>query len=214
MTSTTESHIVLLGDSIFDNRAYTGGEPDVVSHLRSLLPTGYRATLCAVDGDTTQGVPEQLRGVPDDATHLIVSVGGNDVLGNTDLLSMAVDSTAEALALFAKRVARFEADYRSAIADVLILRRPTTVCTIYNGNLSPLEAEIARIGLMTFNDVILRVAFEHRVNIIDLRLVCTQPADYANPIEPSGPGGLKIAQAILRSLELDDVPTKFSRVYR
>ena len=25
-------HLVLLGDSIFDNRTYTAGEPDVVSH--------------------------------------------------------------------------------------------------------------------------------------------------------------------------------------
>jgi hypothetical protein len=37
---------------------------------------------------------------------------------------------------------------------------------------------------------------------IDLRLVCTEPADYANPIEPSGRGGLKIAGAIARSLGL------------
>ena len=27
------SHLALLGDSIFDNRAYTGGDPDVVGHL-------------------------------------------------------------------------------------------------------------------------------------------------------------------------------------
>jgi hypothetical protein len=207
-------HLVLLGDSIFDNRAYTGGEPDVVSHLHTLLPAGHRATLCAIDGDTTVGISEQLRGVPKDATHLIVSVGGNDALGNTDLLSMSVDSTAEALSLFARRIARFEADYGSAIADVLVLRRPTTVCTIYNGNLGPREAEIARIGLMTFNDVILRVAFEHALNVIDLRLVCNEPSDYANPIEPSGPGGLKIAQAIVRSLELDGAAPKHSRVYR
>jgi hypothetical protein len=41
---------------------------------------------------------------------------------------------------------------------------------------------------MTFNDAILRAAFEHRVDVIDLRLICTDGADYANPIEPSGTG--------------------------
>ena len=46
----TAAHIVLLGDSIFDNGAYTQGEPDVVTHLRTLLPAGARAMLLAKDG--------------------------------------------------------------------------------------------------------------------------------------------------------------------
>jgi hypothetical protein len=115
--------------------------------------------------------------------------------------------------MFASRVAKFEADYRSAIAGVLSLGQDTTVCTIYNGNLSAEEATVARVGLMTFNDVILRVAFEQRLNVIDLRLVCTEPADYANPIEPSGRGGLKIAQAILRSQNRSGTDREHSRVY-
>jgi hypothetical protein len=36
----TAAHIVLLGDSIFDNAAYTQGESHVVTHLRTLLPAG------------------------------------------------------------------------------------------------------------------------------------------------------------------------------
>jgi hypothetical protein len=36
-----------------------------------------------------------------------------------------------------------------------------------------------------------------------LRLVCTEPSDYANPIEPSGSGGRKIALAIAASLGID-----------
>jgi hypothetical protein len=74
-----------------------------------------------------------------------------------------------------------------------------TVCTIYNGNLPDRrQAALARVALMMFNDVILRIAFEHRASVIDLRLVCSEPADYANPIEPSGRGGLKIAGAVAR----------------
>jgi hypothetical protein len=45
------SHVVLIGDSIFANAAYTRGTaPDVVTHLRRLLPDGTRATLVAIDG--------------------------------------------------------------------------------------------------------------------------------------------------------------------
>src|SRR3954467_15053198 len=55
----TAGHVALLGGSIFDNRAYTGGEPDVVTHLRDLLPHGWRTTLYAVDGATTADIPRQ-----------------------------------------------------------------------------------------------------------------------------------------------------------
>jgi hypothetical protein len=37
-------HGALIGDSIFDNTAYTRGGPDVVSQVRGLLPRGWEAT--------------------------------------------------------------------------------------------------------------------------------------------------------------------------
>src|SRR5687767_3573888 len=100
-------HIALLGDSIFDNAAYTNGTPDVIAHLQQLLPAGWKATLCAVDGTTTAELERQLVRVPHDATLLIVSVGGNDALQSIDLLSLPVTSSSEALEAFAERVAAF-----------------------------------------------------------------------------------------------------------
>jgi hypothetical protein len=55
---------------------------------------------------------------------------------------------------------------------------------------------------MTFNDVVLRTAFEHSLDVIDLRAVCNRACDYANPIEPSGEGGRKIAHAIAGTIAL------------
>jgi len=193
------NQIVLLGDSIFDNATYTGGEPDVLQHLRSMLPDGWDATLHAVDGSTTGDLKEQLGSVPSNATQLVVSIGGNDALLNSDLLNTPVQSTAEALALFGARARKFEADYATAIDVALALGRETLVCTIYNGNLEPPEAPLARVALMLFNDAILRTAFARGLAIIDLRFVCDEPADYANPIEPSGTGGRKIATAIAKA---------------
>src|SRR4051812_18392641 len=155
---TQRPHVALLGDSIFDNAAYTRGEPDVATHLRRLLPAPWRATLCAVDGATTHTLAAQLDRVPADATHLVVSVGGNDALQNSDLLSLPVRSTAEALRLFAERVELFEQAYRAAIARVVSLGRDTAVCTVYNGALDAERARFARVALTTFNDVILRTA--------------------------------------------------------
>ena len=192
------SHIVLLGDSIFDNAAYTQGGPDVVSQLRGLLPAGWRATLCALDGATTRGLRAQLQRVPADASHLVISIGGNDALQNSDLLELRVPSSAHALRAFAQRLDAFERTYREAVGDAVTLGRDTTVCTVYNGALEPEQAVIARVALALFNDVIVRTAVELRLKAIELRSICIEPGDYANPIEPSSRGGLKIAQAIGR----------------
>jgi len=190
-------HIALLGDSIFDNASYTGAEPDVVTHLCALLPADARATLLAIDGAITQSMTEQLTKISRDATHPVVSIGGNDALGYLNLHEAPARSTADALRLFGKTSARFEADYRSAVRPVFERGLPTTLCTIYNGAFEdPDYAARARVALMMFNDVILRVAFEFHASVIDLRLVCSERADYANPIEPSGQGGMKIAKAI------------------
>ena len=207
------NHIVLLGDSIFDNQAYTAGEPDVVNHLSRLLPSPWQATLCAVDGATTNELKAQCPHVSPDASHLVVSIGGNDAIMNSDLLATPVTSTAESLALFSERVSLFESQYRAALGRVQALGLPITTCTIYNGCFPPDEAEATRVALMMFNDVILRVAFEHEFGVIDLRLVCHDPADYANPIEPSGLGGRKIAQAISRAIGVAGDATIHSRVF-
>jgi hypothetical protein len=154
----------------------------------------------AVDGSTTADLPDQVQNITPEVTRAVVSIGGNDALLNADILDLPVTSTRAALLLFGQRVAKFEQDYRSAVATVLKRVPQTTLCTVYNGNLAPDQAPTARVALMMFNDVILRSAFEWRLPVIDLRLICSDPADYANPIEPSGAGGEKIARAIAATL--------------
>jgi hypothetical protein len=193
-------HVVLLGDSIFDNGAYTGSEPDVLAHLHAVMPDTWQATLAAVDGATTAGLAAQLRQLPDDASQLVVAIGGNDALRHMDLLSLRATSSADVLRTLAARLAGFESDYRKALGAVAGLGLPVTVCTIYNGALPVEQATPARVALMTFNDVILRTAFELRFDVIELRAICTGPGDYANPIEPSGQGGRKIALAIAAAI--------------
>src|SRR5215210_349851 len=90
-------HVVLLGDSIFDNAAYVSGGPDVVAQLSDALPEGWRATLCAVDGAVASDIGRQLARVPSSASHLVMSVGGNDALGHIDMLQRRAQSFAEVL---------------------------------------------------------------------------------------------------------------------
>ncbi len=194
-------HVVLLGDSIFDNAAYVAGGPDVIRQLGPLLPSGWSATLCAVDGAVVSDVERQLARVPKDATHLVVSTGGNDALGHIDLLSRPARSSAEVLGLLADAASAFEQRYRRMLAAVARRGLPVTVCTIYNGNLPDAQMQrLASTALTVFNDAILRGAIETGTPVIDLRLVCSEPTDYANPIEPSVRGGAKIARAVVRAV--------------
>jgi hypothetical protein len=190
-------HVVLLGDSIFDNGAYVGGGPDVVAQLRKRLPSGWRATLCAVDGAVAGDVPRQLVNIPEDASHLIVSVGGNDALGCSPVLNEPARSMAEAVSRLAEIQAAFSREYRNAVNALVSRGLTTALCTIYDANFpDPLRRKLAVTSLAIFNDVITREAFGRGFPLIDLRLICNEPGDYANPIEPSVRGGEKISAAI------------------
>lgn len=194
-------HIVLLGDSIFDNAAYVAGGPDVVAHVREALPPTWRATLCAADGAVISSVANQLPHVPADATHLVLSVGGNNALSFVDILDRPAKSFGEVLDTLAAMGEAFEREYRQMLGRVLELRLPLIVCTIYNGRLPDHDFQRrAQTALTIFNDVILRSASAERLRTIELRQVCTEPSDYANPIEPSVEGGRKIAMAIRDAL--------------
>jgi len=191
-------HVVLVGDSIFDNAAYTGGGPDVVSQVRGLLPPGWDATLLAVDGAITDDVAGQLRRLPEQATHLVLSVGGNNALMHMGILETPVASMRKAVGVLADIASDFERRYRLAVLACLDTAIPLAVCTVYNGCFDDQSFQrVASTTLTVFNDAIIRVAIEHSLPVIDLRSVCDTREDYANPIEPSSVGGEKIARVIV-----------------
>jgi len=195
-------HVVLLGDSIFDNSAYVAGAPDVVRQVRERLPSGSKATLAAVDGSKIGDVHRQLRAVPEDATHLVLSVGGNDALGRGDFLDAPARSTAEALSGLADIGDEFERGYLAMLAEVLAHELPTAICTVYYPRFPDAALQkVAVAALTVFNDCIIRAAFAHGLPLLDLRLICSEEADYANPIEPSVRGGEKIARTIAEYVE-------------
>ena len=209
-------HVVLLGDSIFDNQSYVEpGEPDVIRQLRARLPTDWEATLLAVDGSVTNDIRFQLAHLPTDATHLVVSVGGNDALGQLDVLTSPASSVAEALARLAAIQDQFELTYRRMLDTVLARRLPTAVCTIYNGNFPDTAYQrIATFGVTSWDDTILRCAIERGLPVIELRLICTDAADYANPIEPSARGGDKIAATIAALVTTHNFAQGRTAIYR
>jgi hypothetical protein len=190
-------HLVLIGDSIFDNQRYVPGEPDVVRQVAAALPSGWSASLRAVDGATTRGVALQMDRLPSGASHLVLSVGGNDAIGASHILYEKAAHVVDAVQKLGEAQARFAADYHAALQRVLAAGLPTAICTIYDTPMRP-EQPIIRTALCVFNDVISRAAFSNGLPLIDLRLIVNEDADYSNPIEPSAPGGAKMARAIAR----------------
>ncbi|WP_207479250.1 SGNH/GDSL hydrolase family protein [Arenibaculum pallidiluteum] len=191
------ARIVLLGDSIFDNAAYVAGGPDVVAQLNAVLPPGSSAELRAVDGAVVSGVARQALGLPAGTSHLVVSAGGNDALGQAPVLQDRAGSVAEVVERLARIRDGFARNYRAMLDAVLAHGIPTALCTIYDARFpDPAYQRLVVTALGIFNDVILREAFARGLSVIDLRLICDEDADYANPIEPSTHGGAKIAAAI------------------
>lgn len=212
--ATGPGHVVLLGDSVFDNAAYVAGGPDVVRQLRSALPHDWRATLAAVDGATVSGVAAQMRHIPADASHLVVSVGGNDALRDEATLHMPSRSVAEGLLRLAAIRDRFAAAYRAMLDGLLATGLPVAACTIYDPRFADrVRQDLAVAGLALFNDAILRAAFARGLPVLDLRLVCDEDADYANPIEPSVRGGAKIAAGIARMVAMGGQARGMSAVF-
>jgi hypothetical protein len=208
----TTSHIVLLGDSVFDNAPYVPGKPPVVDQLKSLLPKGWDATLLAVDGHVTRDVPGQLARFPRDGTHIVVSVGGNDALQNSHIIDARV-SAAVAFDNAAQVQGEFRRDYRRMLGAVMAKKKPTVICTIYDTIHGLPRSAITALSI--FNDVILREGFRLGLPILDLRLICDELDDYSqlSPIEPSEVGGMKIARAIKRVVMGHDFGRRESVVY-
>jgi hypothetical protein len=208
------AHIVLLGDSILDNKAYAGNEPDVISHLQKMIPTDWQATLQAVDGSLVENVSGQLFKSPLETTHFIISVGGNNAIMNADVFGLKVNSSAEVFDDLSNRISDFEYHYREMLNSVLSWNLPTAVCTIYYPNFSlPNYQKLATVALSGFNDVIIRQAISFGIPFLDLRLICHEKDDYANEIEPSGKGGRKIAAKILEVVRSHNFAIKQTCVY-
>lgn len=143
--------------------------------------------------------------MPADASHLVVCVGGNDALSQVGILDERARSMAEAISRLADIREDFSCKYVTMLDTVLELGLPTALCTIYDGRLpDPRLWRLAVTALSVINDCITRQAFSHGLPLIDLRLICNEDDDYANPIEPSVRGGDKIATAIASLLAEHD----------
>jgi hypothetical protein len=100
------------------------------------------------------------------------------------------------------------------VIQILQRKLPTVLCSIYYPRFpDPALQRQAIIGLSVFNDHIIREAFRAGLPLLDLRLICDDDADFANPIEPSVAGGAKIAGAIVQTIREYDFARGRTQVF-
>ncbi len=194
---------ILCGDSILDNGAYVGvNGRSVHSHLVEFA-TGWAIDFRAIDGAVCADVvASQLNHSDEPVDAIVLSVGGNDALGHLPLLQDPRKFMFMEFALnIADLQAEFRANYRAAVNRARAHGRRMLVLTIYRPRFHldgyPSEIQTAAEPLLSiFNDVIQEEARSVSADVLDLRTICTSDADFANAIEPSDPGGRKIAAEI------------------
>ena len=198
------SYITLLGDSIIDNKTYVQkGELSVLEHLENI--SEYEYTQLAFDGDTTLNVLNGQLLSPGIATssHLVLSIGGNDLLQNLSFLYEGpVDKINDAVAGVQQYIFKpLEQRFETIIQRLSSHRANLLLCTVYEGDLGRTDEfrdvlDSSKIMVSSFNDTVYKAASKYNADVLELRHIFTSPEDYANPIEPSHVGGEKLAQAI------------------
>lgn len=200
---TCVKHVVLVGDSIFDNDGYVLGEAGVLEQLRSSMPSGWSASKVAVDGDCISHVSAQIRKLPTNATDLVVSIGGNDARYYSNALKNA-RSPDDLVEILREPLTTFQQQYYQMLSELVATGLNLHVCTIYTAIPfeDPLLRQFAPYCLDQFNAVIIAEAEMVGIPVLRLDHVCTQPDDFSttSPIEPSSKGGQKIVDHIIHGL--------------
>ena len=205
---TLNKELVLLGDSIIDNKTYVlDGEFSVLEHIKSKTETP--VTQLALDGATTDDViNSQINVIPFGTSHIVLSIGGNDLLNEIGFLMEDFKYTPnQVLERCQSLIAPITQKYESIVSQLKTTSRANLLlCTVYEGNLegSVMYDDIAissRAMLSLFNDSIYKTHNMFKTEILELRNIFVSPEDYANPIEPSHIGGEKLARAIYKWVE-------------
>lgn len=203
LESIKKHHVSLLGDSIIDNKVYVGeGELSVTEHLQHNSPSYF--TMIAVDGDTTEEVLDnQLDNLKEPVSHIVLSIGGNDLLQNLHLLQDETSGMKFALEKCSELISEIQENYIKILEHLSQYGAKVLLCTVYEGDLESdlLLAEYNKAGqvmLKMHNDTVYYLASKFEVDVLELRNIFTNKEDYANPIEPSHIGGEKLAKAIIQ----------------
>lgn len=185
--------IVLLGDSIFQNKAYVSTGKSVEELFRE--KTDNKTICLAVDHSKIIDIYSQIEKIPDELnngyTNVFLSAGGNDILTHYVDQGNDITDTQFLDSMFSEYKNLLKSIYeRIPDANIVLL-------DIYYPNNST-YAKYQHI-ISEWNKKIYDFARENNYSVIRVSTIITKPEDFAFGIEPSQSGGQKLVQAILSS---------------
>lgn len=201
-------HLVLLGDAL-QNIDLGSGEVE-----RALVPrprNPWKLTVVQVLETLRRG---HVREIPEDATHVVISIEGAWAIEVSGLLQVGARTISEALEALCTAADEFEGILAGMIAAARETGLPTVVCTLVPARyVKPAQHRVAATALAIFNDRVVRRAFAARLPIVDLRMVCDEDGDYASETLLSRAGVRKAANVIRAALYEVSVSAERTRVY-
>ena len=176
--------IILLGDSVFDNRSYVG-ETDSIHYLldhHNII----KSTIIASDGAKIANLNNQLQSVKKDLLNkkitLFISVGGNDIYdyNKTDNCKDYVDK------IF---------DKYTTIINNYSFNCKLVLCNIYTPTSEKNTTKAKCIKI--WNNKLSEYCLQNSYTLFPLDSILNKPSDFTDKIEPSKTGGRKIVNELL-----------------
>ena len=201
-------HLALLGDAL-QNIDLGSGEIESALVPRPRNP--WKLTVLQALPTLRRG---HVREIPEDATHVVISIEGAWAIEASGLLQGGTHTISEALETLCTAADEFECILAGMIAAAQETGLPTVVCTLVPARyVKPAQHRVAATALAIFNDRVLRRAFAARLPIVDLRMVCDEDGDYASETLLSRAGVRKAANVIRAALYEVSVLAERTRVY-
>jgi len=187
--------VVLLGDSILNNSRYVPLGKSVGASLQDIYGTGLR--IYAQDGASIHNVYNQAEQyeaynkVSGD-THLIISVGGNNLLNAMNVHALNNETVNKFASQYKRLINHFQKTFPEAHIYLL---------NVYH----PAEERYDKISkyIDKWNESVASLVREDdsgRLLLVDVSNICKEEDDFVSEIEPSSKGGKKIARAIVSKI--------------
>lgn len=201
-------HLVLLGDAL-QNIDLGDGEIEGALVPRPRNP--WKLTVLQALPTLRRG---HVREIPEDATHLVISIEGAWAIEASGLLRAGTHTIGQALEAMCTAADEFEGILDGLVSAARETGLPTVICTLVPDRYSkPSQHRIAATALAIFNDRVLQRAFAASLPIVDLRRVCDEDGDYASETLLSRAGVRKAANVIRAALYEVSRSVERTRVY-
>jgi hypothetical protein len=147
-----------------------------------------------------EGVPFQVGLIPDDATHIVISAGMEDVLPGGVWPSPMARVAAKGGESPPAAARRFGRAYLRIVRELTDLGLEVTLLGLPSASVIDPLGRLQDLGdwLDALNDEIRYVAFESGGRFLDVRSILSDPADFHGAEGPSQQGGIRLAENLAR----------------